>query len=181
MTKFSVCNESDTYVVNLAEKTCACRKWDLSGIPCAHAIVCIWYNGLVVENYVSSYYRKSQCLATYAHIVLPSNGPRLWPVTNTEHIHPPVMRQAPGRPKKLRNKSNDEPKNSGVLPRQLKTVKCTHYGKYGHNSRTCKGKSAADRQIPKGGNKQPNKKQKANDAEVIPQGSQAPQTQPSQQ
>jgi len=82
--------------------------------------------------------RKSQSLATYSHIVLPSNGPKLWPVTNTEHINPPAMRRSAGRPKKLRKKSNDEPpvrsgdaaSNGGVLPRQLKTVKCMKYNKY---------------------------------------------------
>ena len=134
-----------------------------------HAIPCIWYNGLVVENFVSSYYRycsvsnilshcsvynvlsfclhanmasisccrKSQCLVTYSHIVLPSNGRKLWPDTNTEHINPPAMRRSAGRPKKLRKKSNDEPVrngnaagNGGVLPRQLKTVKCMKYNKY---------------------------------------------------
>jgi len=93
--------------------------------------------------------------------VLPSNRPKLWPVTNTEHINPPGMRRAAGRPKKLRKKANDESVrsgdaagNGGVLPRQLKTVKCMKCNKYGHNSRTCKGKNAADRQLPKGANKQ---------------------------
>src|SRR3954462_7637228 len=123
---------------------------------------------------------KIQCLATNSHIVLPSNGPRLWPVTNTEYINPPHMRRAPGRPKKLRNKSNDEQRKPGVLPRQLKTVKYKKCHKYGHNTRTCKGKSATDRKIPKGENKQKttgkasssgqhkNKKQKttANEVEV---------------
>jgi len=105
--------------------------------------------------------RKSQCLATYSHIVLPSNGPKLWPVTNTEHINPQVMRRSAERPKKLRNKSNDElvrnggaASNGGVLPRQFKTIKCMKCNKFGHNSRTCKGKSDADMQLPKGVNKQ---------------------------
>ena len=61
----------------------------------------------------------------------PSNGPKLWPVTYTEYINPPVMRKVAGRPKKLRNKSNDKlvrnggvvgnrgvVANGGVLPRQ---------------------------------------------------------------
>lgn len=78
--------------------------------------------------------------------MLPSNGPKLWPVTNTEHINPLAKRRSAGRPKKLRKKANDETVrsgdatgNGGVLPRQLKTVKCMKCNKYGHNSRTCKG------------------------------------------
>ena len=87
--------------------------------------------------------RKSSFMATYSYIVLPSNGPRLWPVSNGELINPPIMRRAPGRPKKKRNRANDEPTSSKVLPRLLTTVKCKKCGTLGHNSRTCKGKTAA--------------------------------------
>lgn len=54
---FGVSNEVDQYIVNLKEKTCSCRKWDLSGIPCPHAIACIWHNKVNPEDYVSQYYR----------------------------------------------------------------------------------------------------------------------------
>lgn len=63
------------------------------------------------------------------------------------------MRRAPDRPKKQRRKANDEPRNPHKLKRQYTTVKCKKCGKFGHNIRTCKGKTAADREIPKGGNK----------------------------
>jgi hypothetical protein len=78
----------------------------------------------------------------------------MWPATDTEAINPPLMRRAPGRPKKKRNRSNDEPKDSRVLPRHLSTVQCTKCLKFGHNIRSCKGKTAADKEIPKGRNKQ---------------------------
>ncbi|XP_058726237.1 uncharacterized protein LOC131597563 [Vicia villosa] len=190
---FSVTNGVDTYEVNLERFYCACRKWALSGIPCVHAMVCILHNKVEVEPYVSKYYRKTSFMATYSYIVLPSNGPRLWPTAEGEPINPPVMRRAPGRPKKKRNKANDEPTSSNMLPRSLTIVKCKSCGNFGHNSRTCKGKTAADRQLPKGSNK--NKKQnkastkggnktkkqkKASTTEaptVLTQGSQAPQTQ----
>ena len=125
---------------------------------------------------------------------MPTNGPQLW--TDVDHVHmcPPVMRRAIGRPKKMRIKTGDEPKNPHVLSRSFSTVTCNKCGQTGHNSRTCKGKRAADRQIPKGGNKKTkqtkttkkakktNKTKKTKDAEKqieIGQGSQAPQ--PSQE
>jgi len=37
---------------------------------------------------------------------------------------PPVMRRAPGRPKKARNKRNDESMNKFKLPRPSKSVVC---------------------------------------------------------
>jgi len=50
---------------------------------------------------------------------------------------PPVMRRAPRRPKKARDKRNDEPRNNFKLPRQSKLVVCKSCGKVGHNKRTC--------------------------------------------
>ncbi|CAJ2628837.1 unnamed protein product [Trifolium pratense] len=155
---FGVTNGTETYIVNLIQKTCTCRKWDLTGIPCCHAIACIWHNKKEPEDYVSSYYRKSTFMATYSHIILPTNGPQLWRISRTAAINPPVVRRAIGRPKKNRNKANDEKKNPPhVLPSDLKTKTCKKCHLMGHNKRTCGGKRAADRLIPKGGNKKANK------------------------
>jgi hypothetical protein len=55
--QFSITDETDTYAVNLIDRTCACRKWDLSGIPCAHAISAIFYNQANPDDYVAHWYR----------------------------------------------------------------------------------------------------------------------------
>ncbi|XP_058733206.1 uncharacterized protein LOC131604807 [Vicia villosa] len=154
---FGVSNGVETYAVNLLQKKCGCRKWDLTGIPCCHAIACIW---------------RSTVMDTYSHIILPTNYPQLWANDKNEPIQPPVMRRAIGRPKKNRNKTNDEPRSTQTLPRKLQTVKCQNCGKMGHNKRTCKGKRAAERVIPKGGNKKV--KTKGGGQTVIEGGSQAP-------
>lgn len=75
------------------------------------------------------------------------------------------MRKAIGLPKKLRNKSNNKPKNPHVLEKKLATVTCHRCGAMGHNKQSYKGKSVADRVIPKGGNK--NKKSKNNPTRKI--------------
>lgn len=49
---FDVSKGSDKYVVNLEEKTCAYRRWDLWGIPCCHEIARIWKNNVALEDYV---------------------------------------------------------------------------------------------------------------------------------
>ncbi|XP_058745795.1 uncharacterized protein LOC131618634 [Vicia villosa] len=186
MAIYGVTNGIDTYVVNLKQETCACRKWDLTGIPCSHSITCIWQNKKKPEDYVSEYYRKDTFKNIYSHIIYPTNGPQLWPLDNQSTMNPPIMRRAIGRPKKMRNKANDEPRLKHVLPRKLATVTCHKCGGMGHNKRSCKGKTAADRAIPKGGNKKKiaggqKKKTKPNEEE-IGNSSQAPMaTQPSQQ
>ncbi|GKD41860.1 mutator type transposase, partial [Tanacetum coccineum] len=35
------CPWGDQFVVNLSERVCSCRKWELSGIPCTHAVASI--------------------------------------------------------------------------------------------------------------------------------------------
>jgi len=54
---FSITDGTDTYVVNLRERTCACGKWDLTGIPCAHVISGIFYNQANPDDYVAHWYR----------------------------------------------------------------------------------------------------------------------------
>ncbi|XP_058759381.1 uncharacterized protein LOC131632657 [Vicia villosa] len=171
---FGVSNSDETYIVNLLQKTCACRKWDLTRIPCCHAITYIWFNKKEPEDYVSSFYRKSTVMATYSHIIMPTNGPQLWPTNVTQPINPLVMRRSIGRPKKNRIKANDEPRNRKTLPRSLQTVKCKKCGNFGHNKRTCKGKRAAKRAIPKGGNKKEKNGNNGAEKTVIDGGSQAP-------
>ena len=43
-------------VVNLEERTCSCRKWQVSGIPSKHAIAFITYLGEPLEKYVDMFY-----------------------------------------------------------------------------------------------------------------------------
>jgi hypothetical protein len=35
---FEVTDKKKQYVVNLVRRTCGCRQWDMTGLPCAHAI-----------------------------------------------------------------------------------------------------------------------------------------------
>lgn len=62
------------------------------------------------------------------------------------------MRRVIVRPKKMRNKTSDEPNNPHILSRRLPTGSCKKYGDLGHNKRSCKWKRAVDREMHKGGN-----------------------------
>ena len=115
---------------------------------CCFAIIVLNWICLVVV-----FSRKSTMLTTYSFIVYPCNGPKLWFLLQTPVMLPPVMRRAPGKPKKARNKRNDESTKRSNLARQWKSIVCKKCRKIGHNKRTCKGKTSIDRSIPKGGNK----------------------------
>lgn len=81
-----------------------------------------------------------------------TNGPQLWPVSEHAPVSPPMMRREIGRPRKMRNKTNDKSRNPYIMPRRFANVTCKKYGQVGHNKRSCKGKRVADRIIPKGDN-----------------------------
>lgn len=57
MDEFEVSKNEHKYVVNLGHGTCACRRWQLSGIPCAHAVACMWHCNRAPEDYVNIAYR----------------------------------------------------------------------------------------------------------------------------
>ncbi|XP_057457783.1 uncharacterized protein LOC130748575 [Lotus japonicus] len=78
MSLFEVSRDNEKYSVNLESRSCACRRWDLSGIPCAHAVASMWFGRRVPEDYVHSSYRKQTFIDTYSHLILPNNGPKLW-------------------------------------------------------------------------------------------------------
>ncbi|XP_057442780.1 uncharacterized protein LOC130734405 [Lotus japonicus] len=158
MDEFEVSKNEHKYVVNLGHGTCACRRWQLSGIPCAHAVACMWHWNRALEDYVNIAYRRSTFLDTYSYLIRANNGPKLWAAVPGLRITPPYMRRDVGRPKKARRKNNDEKKNPNSLRRYNKTAQCKRCGEYRHNKRTCKGKAAADREIPIGGNQTDNKR-----------------------
>lgn len=43
-------------VVDLIARTCACKKWQLSGIPCFHAVACLNSHEFNLEDYVHRCY-----------------------------------------------------------------------------------------------------------------------------
>ena len=49
----------EKYVVNLKDKSCACREWQLRGTPCLHAVAVIWANREQLENYICSLVYKT--------------------------------------------------------------------------------------------------------------------------
>lgn len=50
---------SREHVVDLMNETCACRRWDLTGIPCAHTVAVIVDRRDELWKYVHEYYRVS--------------------------------------------------------------------------------------------------------------------------
>ncbi|KAJ9542226.1 hypothetical protein OSB04_028732 [Centaurea solstitialis] len=139
----------DQCCVDLLKKTCACRKWELTGIPCKHAVAAIWYSAVngsevdFLEKWLHPYYHLDTWRKMYAFKIKPVNGRSLWPTTNCPiKITPPKHHTHVGRPKKSRRKTAEElsqPLVKGTKLQKIgKTVTCRRCKQIGHNSRTCK-------------------------------------------
>ncbi|KAL3527867.1 hypothetical protein ACH5RR_012523 [Cinchona calisaya] len=58
-------SHEEQYAMNLLEHTCPCRKWDLIGILCPHAIAAIWAKVEDLENYIDECYSEETYLRFY--------------------------------------------------------------------------------------------------------------------
>ena len=66
---FEVECKHQRFVVNLSKRTCGCRKWDLTGIPCQHAISAILFDGSVPEDYEHHYYTIETYMEAYEPVI----------------------------------------------------------------------------------------------------------------
>lgn len=141
----------DQCIVDVGLRVCTCRRWELTGIPCKHAVATNWnmaLNNLKVglpESWVHSTYWLETWKQVYSFKIGPVNGRSMWPKSQCPTtLIPPVHHKAIGRPKKKRRKTADEKDNmvrGGKLSRTLRTVTCKRCNTGGHNSRTCTGQN----------------------------------------
>ncbi|XP_039155563.1 uncharacterized protein LOC120287001 [Eucalyptus grandis] len=108
---FEVRHKNDKFVVDIRNNSCSCRAWDLSGIPCPHAICVILFKGEEIETFVAHWYKKDRYLKTYSHYLEAMNGDNLWPSSDKEPLVAPMPRVMPGRPKRKRIREEGESRN----------------------------------------------------------------------
>lgn len=127
------------HVVDLEARTCACRRWDLSGIPCKHAVAAINFMRKKPEDFIDNCYLKKTYMAIYSNIIKPINGMDLWLRSDEPTIFPPQYTRQPGRPKTKRIKdASEKADNAGPkLGKVQRSLKCSNCGVLGHNVKTC--------------------------------------------
>ncbi|KAL3517043.1 hypothetical protein ACH5RR_023945 [Cinchona calisaya] len=75
------CISGDQYAVDLEQRTCTYRRWDLSGLPCNHAISAIYRTREKLDMYVDDCCKKEAYLRSYEPVVNPASGHNGWPKT----------------------------------------------------------------------------------------------------
>ena len=120
-------------IVNIDHWDCSCRGWQLSGLPCCHAIAVISCLAQSPYDYCLRFYTTENYRLTYSESIHPvpnietplllDSGQALVTVT------PPPTRRPPGRPTTKKQAPHD------LSKRQLQCSKCKGLG---HNKSTCK-------------------------------------------
>jgi hypothetical protein len=135
--KYEVDYRQQNFEVNLRDKTYGCKKWDISGIQCHHAISAILHEESKIEDYVDHCYTIEKYKMSYEPIIHHVSSMEQWIRTQYDPIDPPLERCHPGRPKRQRKREPIEPRNPYRFSKLGTNIKCSVYKKFGHNSRTC--------------------------------------------
>ena len=120
------------YVVDLLNKTCQFREFQLNQFNCVYGGAACAKRGYFVYNYISKYYTTETLQRTYAVGVHATGSPNSWPIpadVKSQIAKESIERKLPGRSKKKRIESNGE---------EPSRLKCSHSGQVGHNRKTCR-------------------------------------------
>lgn len=90
-------------IVHYFNQTCTCNKWQLSGLPCGHAIaVAAMHNLTDCSQLAFPIFTVDNLKATYAPVIYPVGPQQAWrtPDSPLMTVRPPVMKTGPGRKSK---------------------------------------------------------------------------------
>ena len=121
------------HTIDLDNRTCSCNRWQITGLPCTHALCFI--NSLrnkSAEDYIDDYYSVDVFKKAYAGIVMPMIDRNQWPKVDMGFkLWPPILKRAAGRPRTRRMKGAEEGgRTSGMR-------QCKRCGQFGHMMKTC--------------------------------------------
>ncbi|XP_057791287.1 uncharacterized protein LOC131008423 [Salvia miltiorrhiza] len=117
------------------QNKCSCREWDLTEIPCKHAIAAIRYMERDPTDFISSYYTVETYLSSYEFGIKPIVGMKMWPEVEGGVVKPPPKAKMPGRPKKKRVRVPHE--KDGRMSKHGVVISCSNCKQQGHNKRKC--------------------------------------------
>ncbi|XP_050211360.2 uncharacterized protein LOC126661549 [Mercurialis annua] len=128
----TVFQHTTKFIVDLKERTCTCRRFQIDDIPCPHAMAILKEMNQDPYKFCSDYFTKETILKTYEETVYPVEDQNTWNVPEEvaqKIVTTPHGRTKSGRPRKQRIKSRNETRGHS---------KCSRCQKYGHNVKTCK-------------------------------------------
>ncbi|GJZ12982.1 putative transcription factor WRKY family protein [Tanacetum coccineum] len=138
--EFEVVSTERTNIVDIRSRVCSCKRWQIYGLPCAHAAAALISSGKNAHVFADHCFKVESYRETYSQMIYPVPDRSLWNtvgdggegagVNGDMVIRPPKTRRPPGRPKKkvLRVESFKRPK---------RIVQCGHCHMLGHSRKKC--------------------------------------------
>ncbi|XP_057731387.1 uncharacterized protein LOC130946606 [Arachis stenosperma] len=175
---FEVQRGNKKLYVDLGHNKCTCNAWQLTGLPCVHALAAIARRGDRAESYVHPLLKLGAARATYQHCLQPVNSEEYWTKTPYVAPIPPRIKRPIGRPVQKRKKDQSEKQQSSeTKAKRTFRVTCSKCGESGHNHKTCKGPPAPNRRASTRNNPRANGATTNQAAEEIHVSQSAPQEQ----
>lgn len=112
-----------------------CNAWQLSGLPCKHAMRAILHAHDDPLIYISEWYSVRRYKLAYANNIKSIPDVEQWPDNHYQEIAPPAMKRGIGRPARNRRREEGEQAKG----KRSRTVKCSKCKQFGHNTKTCQG------------------------------------------
>ncbi|KAJ6296956.1 hypothetical protein OIU78_022640 [Salix suchowensis] len=138
--EFEVISHEGTNIVDIRNRCCLCRGWQLYGLPCAHAVAALLSCRQNVHRFTESCFTVATYRKTYSQTIHPIPDKSLWtelsegdPNSNKAIeivINPPKSLRPPGRPRKKRVRAEDR-------GRVKRVVHCSRCNQTGHFRTTC--------------------------------------------
>ncbi|KAK1283703.1 hypothetical protein QJS10_CPB21g00117 [Acorus calamus] len=135
--EFEIVSSERTNIVDIHSRSCSCRRWQIYGIPCAHAAAALISCGQNAHMFAEHCFTVASYCETYSQLIHPIPDRILWKdealgggAKADIIVHPPKTRRPPGRPKKkvLRMESFKRPK---------RVVQCGRCHLLGHSQKKC--------------------------------------------
>ncbi|GJS94129.1 multidrug resistance-associated protein 5 [Tanacetum coccineum] len=159
---------SKGFIVDKGKRTCSCRMWQLSGLPCVHGTMVIFLINRILESYVPAWFKTYMYFVAYHNYIKPVPDMNFWPDQSMYSIVlPPKLRKMLGRPRKKRIRTIGEGGSSTRVSKVVSYRSCSNCKKPGHNKSICKKPVVEQTPKPKGVVGRPRKKQLVDDFEEV--------------
>ncbi|GMY14094.1 hypothetical protein FCV25MIE_09333 [Fagus crenata] len=138
--EFEIVSTERTNIVDIQSRVCSCRRWQLYGLPCAHAAAALISCGQTAQHFAEPCFKVESFREAYSQIINPIPDKSQWRELGEGAegggakvditIRPPKTRRPPGRPKKkvLRVENLKRPK---------RVVQCGRCHMLGHSQKKC--------------------------------------------
>ncbi|GJZ30287.1 multidrug resistance-associated protein 5 [Tanacetum coccineum] len=147
---YEVRSRSEGFTVDEGKRTCSCRMWQLSGLPCVATKVTFLINR-VLESYVPAWFEIDMYFVAYHNYVQPVPGMNFWPDQSMySTVLPPKPRKMLGKPRKKSIRAIGKGDSSTRVSKVDSQGSCSNCKKPGHNKSSCKEPVVEQTPKPKG-------------------------------